>query len=289
MPKARTLSEIKSNLLHPSTTSHFEVEIPMPKKLSRKYLSDNGINLDNNGIEKLRLLCAEASLPGSSFATLELNNDYTGVTERHAYRRIYDDRIDFTFYVDAETYLPIRIFETWMKFIAQEASVAGQPDKGGMTSRDKAYFYRFNYPDDYMLDEGMKVIKFERSSYTSKRNRASTIEYEFIRAYPISVSSMPVSYESSSLLKCTVSMTYIRYILNRIADPPPPNVPAQSPSIKQQAAFNTAAPQSIASYGNTYGPGTDFTFRDAATGERADGKSDGPLLTTRQALGLDPR
>ena len=50
----------------------------------------------------LNISCSEASLPGSSIATFEIKNDYAGVTERYAHRRMYDDRIDFTFYVDTQ-------------------------------------------------------------------------------------------------------------------------------------------------------------------------------------------
>ena len=39
--------------------------------------------------------------------------------------------------------------------------------------------------------------------------------------------------------------------------------------------------------GNTAGPNTAFVPTDSATGFRP-GANDGPLLTTRQALGLDP-
>ena len=42
-----------------------------------------------------------ASLPGSNLATIDVNNDRTGVTEKHVHRRVFDDRIDLTFYVDA--------------------------------------------------------------------------------------------------------------------------------------------------------------------------------------------
>jgi hypothetical protein len=43
MPTSRTIADIKSNLLHPALTSHFEVTIPKPPGLSgtegEKYLS----------------------------------------------------------------------------------------------------------------------------------------------------------------------------------------------------------------------------------------------------------
>ena len=239
-PQIRSVSDIKSALLHPSTTSHYEVSIGFPRNIG-KYFEENGVKLNLVNQDRLNLMCCEALLPGSNFATLEITNDYHGVTERHAYRRVYDDRIDLTFYVDAEYYLPIRVFETWMKFIAQEASDAPQADKGNITSRNAEYFYRFNYPDNYVA-EGLTVTKFERSSLGGiSGTNAGYLSYEFIRSYPISITSMPVSYESASLLKCTVSMTYIRYVVNNLAEkreaePTPPPV--------EQAAFN-AEPQKV--------------------------------------------
>jgi hypothetical protein len=240
MPTSRSVSQIKSALLHPATTSHFELELKLPSKLN-PYLNQNGIKLNSVNFDRLQLMCSEATLPGSNMATLEINNDFHGVTERHAYRRIYDDRIDLTFYVDAQYYLPIRVFETWMKYIAQEASDAGQPDKGDITSRNSNYFYRFNYPDNYIA-ESMSVVKFEKSSLGGTKGiPGTTLRYNFIRTYPISITSMPVSYDSSSLLKCTVSMSYIRYVLDTIQDPPPQEqTGTQNVTPIEQAAFNGA-------------------------------------------------
>lgn len=216
MPSPKSIQQIKTTLLHPATTSHFEVQIPRPSKLTDKFFSDNGVNLSSISQGTLNLLCCEASLPGSNLATLELTNDHSGVTERHAYRRVYDDRIDLTFYVDARYNIPIKFFEVWMKYIAQE-SIA---ERDGTSSRNKNYFYRMNYPDNYISEQGLKVIKFERSSFGGTKGAgANILTYEFIRSFPISISSMPVSYESSSLLKCTVSMSYIRYVVERSPDP----------------------------------------------------------------------
>jgi hypothetical protein len=215
MPTKRDVSYIKSRLLRPALTSHFEVEIGVPGGIEfSKFLQFNGVTLSSAKDQPtLNLMCSEASLPGSNLATLEINNDFTGVTERHAYRRIYDDRIDLTFYVDAQDYLPIKFFESWIKYIVDE-SVSDQRDKN-VGTEDFNYFYRIRYPEGDgngdgknpgYVSTGLKVIKFERD-YNQR------LEYKFIKAYPISVSSMPVSYDSSSLLKCTVSMTYIRYVL----------------------------------------------------------------------------
>ena len=206
MPTIRTVGEIKSKLLHPALTSHFEVKIPKPPGFDT-FLGQNNYPVNSVLGDQLNLLCSEAILPGSNLATLELNSDHTGVTERHAYRRIYDDRIDFTFYVDAVYYLPIKYFELWMKYVVNE-SIAGSPG-----SDDPNYFYRVNYPNVYMCQSGLRVTKFERTgngnSYTG-----STLIYNFVNAFPLSITSMPVSYESSSLLKCTVSFSYIRYFID---------------------------------------------------------------------------
>jgi len=247
-PRTRTVSDIKATLLNPATTSHYEVSVGFPETLG-KYLQQNGVRLNPINKDRLNLMCCEATLPGSNLATLEITGDFHGVTERHAYRRVYDDRIDLTFYVDAEYYLPIRVFETWIKYIAQEASDTGQADKGNITSRSSEYFYRFNYPDNYVAT-GLSITKFERSSLSNVKGRqGGRLNYEFIRSYPISISSMPISYESSSLLKCTVSMTYIRYILSPDQavpssdqfEAPAGNGAFAAATPEQQAAFNTTS------------------------------------------------
>ena len=250
-PTPKNVADIKSNLLRPALTSHFAVTIPKLGKKFDDFLRYNGVVLNQ---DKLNLMCSEATLPGSNLATFEINDNFHGVTERHAYRRVYDDRIDLTFYVNADevgSYLPIRYFETWMKWIVDESM--GDSDKGpGVNSNSRNYFYRVRYPEGdgngkfpgYTAD-GLTVTKFERD-YTQ------TLEYKFIRSFPISINSMPVSYDSSSLLKCTVSMSYIRYVLiqgsnkaqsqsttTSTGDPSGPNFTATPQQIAQVNSFNS--------------------------------------------------
>lgn len=239
MPK-RTVDDIKVSLLRPALTSHFEVRIPIPGGLTNEYLSANGVSgFVGINQDKLNLLCSETSLPGSNIGTMDITGDFHGVTQRHANRRIYDDRIDMTFYVDAENYLPIRYFETWIKYIVGE-SITPSGSRPGSLSPE--YFYRLNYPDLYICKQGLTVTKFER-------DYQSALSYQFINAFPISVASMPISYDSSSLLKCTVSFTYIRYILvppSINKDPEHIDATSQEPtngdpsSPNQQAFFNSA-------------------------------------------------
>ena len=137
MPRARSIQDIKTNLLRPSLTSHFEVELGLPNVSSLRQIL--GANQD-----KLNLMCSEASLPGSQLTTLDLNNDHTGVSEKHAYRRMFDATIDLTFYVDAEDYLPIRFFEAWIRHIVNE-----DVDDGG-DILGVNYNYRVKYPNEYI-------------------------------------------------------------------------------------------------------------------------------------------
>ena len=248
MPTPRLIADIKSKLLHPALTSHFEVTIPKPPGLTNTYLTENGLPPYAGLQEQLNLMCSEATLPGSNLATFEINDNFHGVTERHAYRRVYDDRIDLTFYVDADNYIPIKYFETWMKYVVGESKAEGG---GKLSSRKPNYFYRVNYPNLYMCEQGLKVIKFER---TGNKNNLSyqgpTLEYEFINSYPISVASMPVSYDSSSLLKCTVSLSYIRYLMMPTGTDPAPmgttsGLPTKATGDPSGPNFN-ATPQQIA-------------------------------------------
>ena len=216
MPTIRNIDTIKATLLTPATTSHFDVEISVPSgELGGKLNSVLGGSVQQ---DRLNIMCSDASLPGSSLATLELTNDHHGVTEKHAYRRIFEDRIDLTFYVDANGYLPIKFFETWMSEIMNEDS---------SDALNSNYFYRSKYPDEYTA-EGLKITKFERD-----HNRS--IDYTFVRTFPLAINSMPISYDSSSLLKCTVSMCYIRYILGKPSSP----TTQQPRTINDIAKFNS--------------------------------------------------
>ena len=234
MPSPKSIAEIKKDLLQPSLTSQFEVEISPPKGLSR---------LPTDRQRKLNLLCSEASLPGSQVGTTEIPNNFYGVTERHANRRIFDDRLDLTFYCDAEDYTPIRFFESWIKYITG----GSQPPSDYVTryrNEEKApwYFYRMRYPqgdNGYMSPQGLIVRKFEKN-YSYK-----ILQYEFINSFPLAINSMPVSYDSSDILKCTVSMTYIRYVLNTV---PSDGVARQLPTastILDQSLLNSKSAADI--------------------------------------------
>lgn len=219
-PSLKKMSQIKEKLLRPATTSHFQAWFGPPIEVQNWLKARNFIYENKNNAELISLSCSEASLPGSSLNTNEINDDYTGVTERFAYRKLYDDRANFTFYVDhndltTNNYNIIWFFENWIAYIANEQYANGLDNPN--------YNYRFRFPNGngepgqgYRSD--IYLNKFE------KDYKGGYLEYRFLEAYPISIISMPVSYDSSQLLKCDVSFTYTRYTINRLS----------APDIKQQ-------------------------------------------------------
>jgi hypothetical protein len=208
-PTKRKLSDLKATILAPALTSHFECHFNPPPAvnswLREKQNSGSGVSyLGNESF--FTLSCSEANLPGSQLATHEILNDFHGVTEKHAYRRQFDDRADFTFYVDRE-YNVIHLFENWISFIANERRTSSLDI--GPSIDDPNASYRFSFPKEYQTEIFIK--KFEKDY---KKSRRKTLQYKFIKAFPLSISQMPVSYASSELLKCTVSFAYSRYVVN---------------------------------------------------------------------------
>ena len=199
-PQRKSLSQVKAQLLNPATTSHFQVSISFLQDGIREYQQELGLNLDQG---RLNILCSEASLPGSRFMTAELNNNYTGVRERHVYRRQYDDQINLTFYCDADQYLPIRFFESWMNYISNTTT------SGDNNASNENFNYRVKFPKDYR--GSLEITKFEKN--LDERRKTKTLTYKFVNCFPLAINSMPISYDGSNLLKCTVGMAYSRYFI----------------------------------------------------------------------------
>ena len=201
-PQRKSISQVKAQLLNPATTSHFQVSVSFQNSRFDKFKSEIGLNLDQG---RLNLLCSETTLPGSRFLTSEINNNLPGVRERHVYRRSYDDQINLTFYCDADQYLPIRFFEAWMNFIAGTSvseNVASQK-----------YSYRVKFPDQYQKDSSLEITKFEKN--LDSRRKVRPLTYKFVNCFPLAINTMPVSYDASNLLKCTVGMAYSRYFIEK--------------------------------------------------------------------------
>ena len=199
-PQRKSISMVKAQLLNPATTSHFQVSVSFLEGGFNQYRQELGLNLDQG---RLNILCSDASLPGSAFATSELNNNIPGIRERHVYRRNYDDSIDLTFYCDADQYLPIRFFEAWMNYIS------GMTSAGYNRVKNEDFHYRVKCPRQYRGN--LEITKFEKN--LDSRRQTKILTYKFVNCFPLAINSMPVSYDQSQLLKCTARMAYSRYFI----------------------------------------------------------------------------
>ena len=192
-----TMQEVKEKLGKLSLTNQYQVHFSTLNKTITDYLKRSG--LDNTDIFLSRnagILCSDASLPASAFATGEVKDNFMGVPQEFAHTRLYTD-IDFTFYVD-EDYTSLSIFEGWMDYISSGANV---------DLDEKAFYRRFRYPDDYKVDS-MTITKFEK-------NIERSLMYEFKNAFPKSITSLPVTYGTADLMKVTVTFNYDRYVVTR--------------------------------------------------------------------------
>ena len=202
-PRKVGVSSLKKSILNTALTTHYECWFNPPGPV-RSLIT--GVEKDEN----YTLSCLEASLPGTSLATVELQNDHSGITERHVNRRQYDTTASFTFYVD-RYYRQIKLFETWIGYIVNEQN-----------RQDESYFYRVNYPTQYQTS--IWITKFERDFNNARKPGNNYDEqqltYLFLNAYPISIDSMPVSYEGAQTLKCTVNFNFSRYITGATAPAP---------------------------------------------------------------------
>mgnify|MGYP000167730800 FL=1 len=177
-------------------SNYYQVSFSSLKPSVTNHLTFMGIgNVRDFISRKSGILCSEASLPASAFTTGEVKGDFMGVPQEFAHTRIYTD-IDFTFYID-ENYTNLRIFEGWMDYISSGANVS-QGQKG--------FYRRVQYPDSYKCDT-MYITKFEK-------NYRRRLDYQFINAFPKSITSIPVSYGTAEILKVTVSFNYDRYIMD---------------------------------------------------------------------------
>ena len=200
-PKKLPISEIKSTLLNVAQTSQYLLSLSIPQNVT------DALGMGQIITERIELLCSNANLPGSSLATHESTNDYHGVTERMAYRRIYDETFNTSFYVDRR-YNVIKLFEGWINYIS------------GVDSRKFADPYanaRYQYPggvNGYKKD--IHLTKFERDNNVVDNTKM--LEYCFQKAFPISITAMPVSYDQPDLLKCSVNFSFMRYNIKELEE-----------------------------------------------------------------------
>ena len=96
-----------------------------------------------------------------------------------------------------------------MNYIANTTNV-NDPNTNG-SAQNESYTYRVKLPRKY--SGNLEVTKFEKNLDSRRQTRPLT--YKFVNCFPLAINSMPVSYDASNLLKCTVGMAYSRYFIEQ--------------------------------------------------------------------------
>jgi len=195
VPRIKKISEFKPLITNLAQTSHYQVMFGGLNGQLSTHLNSRGV--DTRFItESSGLLCSSASIPGSSLATADINGNFMGLQEKMAHTRIFTE-MQLEFYVDSD-YRMIKFLEHWMEFITDGSEV---------NQTEKTYYYRMRFPDEYKCDK-TKITKFDR-------NGAKELEYTFIGLFPKNLTSIPVSYGTSDILKVSASFEYERYIAGK--------------------------------------------------------------------------
>ena len=202
-PNKVNTSTIVNRFLKFSQTSVYRVKVQPPFGV-QNFMNRQGRAFDyGNDGRDIEFLCTEASLPGTTLATHDVTADYMGVTEKMAYRRIYDESIEMTFYVDKK-YNVIEFFDGWIDFISGVGRNGVREDY-----KSTAIGYRMSYPREYKSN--IYVTKFEKDL------RDNQLQYTFVDAFPTSINSTPVTYAESDVMRYNVSFSYVRYVRERVA------------------------------------------------------------------------
>jgi len=201
----RRISDIRPLFTNLAQTSHYEVKFGgLPDPLSQ-YLRKRGIT-SRFIAEDAGLLCNNAVLPTTQLATAEITGNYIGITETFAHKRQYQD-ITLEFYVD-KNYNTLKFLEHWMEFISSGSSNPINSRLEPINSNiDTGYFIRMQYPEYYKSNK-TRIIKFDR-------DYQKEIEYTFIGLYPYSISSIPISYSQSDVMKMSATFKIDRYVVGK--------------------------------------------------------------------------
>lgn len=202
MPRIRRISEIKPLFTNLAQTSHYEVKFGgLPNQLVN-YLIKRGVDPFFIN-EDVGLLCSSAILPTTSFATSVIPGNHMGIQEKIAHSRIYQE-ISLEFYVDS-SYKTLKFIEHWMEFIASGSHNPIDGVSPAISQNQDSYFIRMQYPQYYKSDQ-TRIIKFDR-------DYAREIEYTFRGLFPLNLTSIPVSYNGSDILKISAIFQFDRYIV----------------------------------------------------------------------------
>ena len=229
------VDKIKSTVARPSLDTFYEVNFSFGKYQTWLGGETPGKRRTQGTdfMQKMKLMCTQAEIPGTSFVESSVTGHHQGITEAFPNLRNFPP-LDLVFYVDAD-HVILEVLESWMSYINPifDSSI-----------RDNSAFTRFNYPEDYK--ETIHLTKFERDTFIRESRNASyqsnMTSYEFVNVWPIDLSSMRVAYGDSNVLRCNVKFAYDRFFTTfnyKDIQKQVINTPAGIVNSKEEIAANT--------------------------------------------------
>lgn len=211
----KDISDFASLFKRVAKTSHFQVEFDGFSSELNDYFREESISKDD--IRDIGLLCHNTNLPKNSSTSFETIGNRTGIIEKFASYKMYDQSIVMTFYVDKE-YKVIKFFEAWRSFIhgtdrgvfySADFNNGGDGAKYVVNIDDNSYFVNNRYPDEYK-SQSTFLYKFDN-------DYQYVIAYEYRGLYPESIVETPLNYSNSDVLKLTISFRVDRIIPQKIS------------------------------------------------------------------------
>lgn len=202
-PRKYAIDDIRSRFQTVAIDNKYQAYIEPNASL---YDAARNVGVSNRFIdEDLGLYISDAVLPGSSFADIETVGDRQGITERMPFNRIYDD-VTFTFMVD-RNYDVMRFFESWLQLV--------NPLHGNSDGRGDNQIMTLNYPKTYKCN--ISIVKYNKDFFVRNTSASRVVlHYNFIKAWPLSIASTPVNYDSGSVMKLNVTFRYDRYVMTDV-------------------------------------------------------------------------
>jgi len=172
-----------------------------------------GDNADGGPARWISLMCDEANLPGTQFATGQLNGLYTGSGQyKYPHTRMFND-LTLSWVCDANM-TPLKFLNTWMSSIYEETDEAGkkyatilQTSPSDVKYRDRNRSTRLTFPDQYTMS--CSILKAEKNN-ESELGRPS-IRYSLEGVYPYAIDSTPLSAGTTQLVKVSANFYYERW------------------------------------------------------------------------------
>ena len=276
------VDKIKSTVARPSLDTFYEVNFSFGKYQTwlRGETPGKRRTQGTDFMQKMKLMCTQAEIPGTSFVESSVTGHHQGITEAFPNLRNFPP-LDLVFYADAD-HVILEVLESWMSYINPIF------DSG---IRDSNAFTRFNYPEDYK--ETIHLTKFERDTFIRESRNASyqsnMTSYEFVNVWPIDLSSMRVAYGDSNVLRCNVKFAYDRFFTTfnyKDIQKQVINTPAGVVNSKEEIATNTPVDPAAVEGGYTMSKNTSVMNTDQLV--RMDNRQYGPTVPPG-SFGITPK